>query len=214
MAELILQGLQEDGFAVDVAANGTDGLWMAVEHPYDAVVLDAMLPGLDGFEVCRRMRAQDCWTPVLMLTARTAVEDRVHGLNAGADDYLGKPFALSELTARLQALLRRGAPQRPVVLSCGDLVLDPVAKTVTRAGTPVELTAKEFAVLELFMRRPGQVLSRTQILEHVWDMAFDPASNVVDQYVAYLRRKVDKPFGREDLVTLRGSGFRLDASSA
>jgi two-component system OmpR family response regulator len=214
IATLVRRSLQEDGFAVDVAADGNEGLWMGVEHPYDAIVLDAMMPGLDGFEVCRQLRTQGCWAPVIMLTARTGIADRVAGLNAGADDYLGKPFALSELTARLHALIRRGSGERPVVLECGDLRLDPVSRSVTRAGVAVELTAKEFAVLELFMRRPGEVLTRTMILEHAWDMAFDPASNVVDQYIAYLRRKIDKPFGRDDLKTLRGSGYRLDPSSA
>jgi two-component system, OmpR family, response regulator len=211
MASVIRRGLQEEGFAVDVAADGPDGLWMATEWDYDVVVLDAMLPGLDGFEVCRRLRDGQRWAPVLMLTARTSVDDRVAGLNAGADDYLVKPFALRELVARLQALLRRGATSRPTVLECGDLVLDPVSRTVTRSGTELELTAKEFAVLELFMRHPGEVLTRTRILEHVWDMAFDPASNIVDQYIGYLRRKIDKPFGRDNLKTLRGAGYRLDA---
>jgi len=210
MASVIRRGLQEEGFAVDVAADGSEGLWMALEWDYDVVVLDAMLPGLDGFEVCRRMRAEQRWAPVLMLTARTSVDDRVTGLNAGADDYLVKPFALRELVARLQALLRRGATSRPTVLECGDLTLDPVSRTVSRAGTPVDLTAKEFAILELFMRHPGEVLTRTRILEHAWDMAFDPASNIVDQYVGYLRRKIDKPFGRDSLKTLRGAGYRLD----
>jgi two-component system OmpR family response regulator len=212
MASVIRRGLQEEGFAVDVAADGTEGLWMAVEWDYDVVVLDAMLPGLDGFEVCRQMRAEQRWAPVLMLTARTAVDDRVAGLNAGADDYLVKPFALRELVARMQALLRRGTNSRPTVLECGDLTLDPVSRLVTRAGTEIELTAKEFAILELFMRHQGEVLTRTRILEHVWDMAFDPASNIVDQYVGYLRRKIDKPFGRDDLKTLRGAGYRLDPS--
>jgi two-component system OmpR family response regulator len=210
MASVIRRGLQEEGFAVDVAADGSEGLWMAMEWDYDVVVLDAMLPGLDGFEVCRQMRAEQRWAPVLMLTARGSVDDRVAGLNAGADDYLVKPFALRELVARLQALLRRGATSRPTVLECGDLTLDPVSRAVTRAGTPLELTAKEFAILELFMRHPGEVLTRTRILEHVWDMAFDPASNIVDQYVGYLRRKIDKPFGRDSLKTLRGAGYRLD----
>jgi two-component system OmpR family response regulator len=214
MAGVIRRGLEEEGFAVDMAHDGTDGLWMALEHDYDAVVLDCMLPGVDGFEVCRRLREADRWAPVLMLTARGTVADRVAGLNAGADDYLLKPFAFAELVARLQALLRRGAPARPTVLECGDLRLDPVTKRASRAGHDLDLTAKEFAVLELFMRRRGEVLSRTQILEHVWDMAFDPASNIVDQYVGYLRRKIDKPFGRRDLKTLRGSGYRLDASEA
>ncbi|HEX3828774.1 MAG TPA: response regulator transcription factor [Sporichthyaceae bacterium] len=210
MASVIQRGLQEEGFAVDVAADGTEGLWMALEWDYDVVVLDAMLPGLDGFEVCRRMRAGRRWTPVLMLTARTSVDDRVSGLNAGADDYLVKPFALRELVARLQALLRRGATSRPTVLECGDLTLDPVSRVVSRAGTELDLTAKEFAILELFMRHPGEVLTRTRILEHVWDMAFDPSSNIVDQYIGYLRRKIDKPFGRDTLKTLRGAGYRLD----
>jgi two-component system OmpR family response regulator len=214
MAAVVKRGLQEEGFAVDVAADGTDGLWMATEHDYDVVVLDAMLPGIDGFEVCRQMRAQHRWVPVLMLTARGAVADRVDGLNAGADDYLVKPFAFPELVARVQALLRRGAPDRPIVLHVGDLSLDPVGRIVTRAGETVELTAKEFSVLEVFMRRPGEVLTRSRILEHVWDMAFDPASNLVDQYIGSLRRKVDKPYGRNDLKTLRGAGYRLDTSVA
>jgi two-component system OmpR family response regulator len=214
MAGVIRRGLEEEGFAVDIAHDGGDGLWMATEYDYDVVLLDCMLPGVDGFEVCRRLREAGRWSPVLMLTARGTVADRVAGLNAGADDYLLKPFAFAELVARVQALLRRGAPARPTVLTCGDLQLDPVTKKAGRAGQDLKLTAKEFAVLELFMRRPGEVLSRTQILEHVWDMAFDPASNIVDQYVGYLRRKIDKPFGRSDLKTLRGSGYRLDASGA
>ncbi|HZE65942.1 MAG TPA: response regulator transcription factor [Sporichthyaceae bacterium] len=212
MAAVTRRGLEEEGFAVDVAANGTDGLWMAVEYNYDVVVLECMLPDLDGFEVCRRLRAAGRWSPVLMLTARGTVADRVSGLNAGADDYLVKPFAFTELVARMQALLRRGAPARPITLQCGDLLLDPVTRTASRGGQQLDLTAKEFAVLELFMRRPGEVLSRTRILEHVWDAMFDPASNIVDQYVGYLRRKIDKPFGRHDLQTVRGAGYRLDAS--
>jgi two-component system OmpR family response regulator len=211
MASVIRRGLMEENFAVDIAVDGTEGLWMALEWDYDLVVLDAMLPGLDGFEVCRRMRAAQRRAPVLMLTARTGVDDRVAGLNAGADDYLVKPFALRELVARLQALLRRGTTSRPTVLECGDLSLDPAARVAARGEVELELTAKEFAILELFMRHPGEVLTRTRILEHVWDMAFDPASNIVDQYIGYLRRKIDKPFGREDLKTLRGSGYRLDA---
>jgi len=177
-------------------------------------VLDAMLPLLDGFEVCRELRSRQRWSPVLMLTARDGVGDRVRGLDAGADDYLTKPFAFAELAARLRALLRRGAGERPTVLEVGDLKLDPAMHTVTRAGVEIELTAKEFALLELLMRHPGQVLTRTRILEHVWDFAFDPVSNVVDQYVAYLRRKIDRPFGREDLETVRGTGYRLRASAA
>jgi two-component system OmpR family response regulator len=211
MAVLLRRGLVEEGYAVDVCSDGGEGLWLALENPYDAIVLDAMLPGLDGFEVCRRLRRASRWTPVLLLTARDAVADRIRGLDAGADDYLVKPFAFGELAARVRALVRRGESARPVVLANGDLVLDPAARTVTRAGTPVELTATEFALLELFLRHPGEVLSRTRILDNVWDFAFDPASNVVDQYVGYLRRKVDRPWGRHDLQTVRGAGYRLRA---
>jgi two-component system, OmpR family, response regulator len=214
MAGLLRRGLVEDGCTVEVTPDGDEGLWLALEQDFDVVVLDAMLPGLDGFEVCRRMRTAARWTPVLMLTALGTVADRVAGLGAGADDYLVKPFSFAELVARLHALARRGAPTRPVVLQVGDLHLDPISRTVTRAGIPVELTAKEFTILEMFMRRAGEVLTRTRILEHAWDMAFDPASNIVDQYIGYLRRKIDKPFGRDDLKTLRGAGYRLDASSA
>lgn len=213
MAVLLRRGLGEEGYAVDVAADGPEGLWLAQENDYDVIVLDAMLPGLDGFEVCRRLRGSARWAPVLMLTARDTVEDRIRGLDAGADDYLVKPFALGELAARVRALLRRGASVRPAVLVVGDLVLDPAARTVSRAGVGVELTAKELALLELFMRHPGEVLSRTRILEHVWDFAFDPASNVVDQYVGYLRRKLDRPWGRDDLQTVRGAGYRLRPSA-
>ncbi|MDQ2729867.1 MAG: response regulator transcription factor [Actinomycetota bacterium] len=209
MAALLERGLQRQGYAVDVAANGTDGLWLGVENDYDAVVLDGMLPGLDGFDVCAQLRAEGRWAPVLMLTARDGVTDRIRGLDVGADDYLTKPFAFGELAARLRALVRRGAVERPTVLVVGDLRLDPAARTVTRAGDPVDLTATELSVLELLMRRPGQVLTRTEILEHVWDFAYDPASNVVDQYIGYLRRKLDRPFGRTDIETVRGSGYRL-----
>jgi two-component system OmpR family response regulator len=212
MAALLKRGLEEEGHTVDVATTGTDGLYYASEYEYDAVVLDAMLPEMDGFEVCRQMRAGSRWAPVLMLTARDAVSDRVRGLDAGADDYLVKPFAFAELAARLRALLRRGAAERPTALTVGDLVLDPAARTVTRGETPIDLTAKEFALLELLMRNQGQVLSRSRILDHVWDFAYDAASNVVDQYVAYLRRKIDKPFGRDDLETVRGAGYRLRAA--
>ncbi|MGH9114232.1 MAG: response regulator transcription factor [Acidimicrobiales bacterium] len=209
MAALLKRGLEREGYAVDVAGDGIDGLWMGSENDYDAIVLDGMLPGKDGFEVCAELRARSRWAPVLILTARDGVTDRIRGLDAGADDYLTKPFSFGELTARLRALVRRGAVERPAVLAVGDLCLDPAAKTVTRAGEPVELTAKEMALLELLMRHPGQVLSRTRILEHVWDFAYDPNSNVVDQYIAYLRRKLDKPYGRADIETVRGAGYRL-----
>lgn len=195
--------------AVDVVGTGPDAVWMATDHPYRGILLDVMLPGFAGFEVCRRLREQDCSTPVLMLTARDDVTHRVRGLDCGADDYLTKPFTFVELTARLRALARREPVTCQAAVHVGDLVLNPVTRRVWRGTAEVELSAKEFAVLELLMRHPGQVLSRSQILEHVWDLAFDGVSNVVDQYVGYLRRKVDRPFGRHDLVTVRGSGYRL-----
>lgn len=209
MAAMLQRGLREDGYSVDLTADGTEAIWQAVEVDYDAVVLDLMLPGADGFEVCRRLREAGRWMPVLMLTARTAVADRVHGLDSGADDYLAKPFSFSELSARLRALLRRGAPERPAVLSAGDLRLDPATRTAWRGEAMLDLSAKEFALLEFFLRRSGEVLTRTVILEHVWDFAYDGVSNVVDQYVAYLRRKIDKPFGVDQLETVRGAGYRL-----
>jgi two-component system OmpR family response regulator len=209
MAVLLRRGLTEEGYAVDVATQSEDALWRATEHDYDAIVLDVMLPGFDGFEVCRRLRAAERWAPVLMLTARDAVADRVRGLDAGADDYLAKPFSFTELAARIRALIRRGAHERPAVLQVGDLRLDPASRRAWRGETEIELAAKEFAVLELFLRHPGVVLSRTQILDHVWDFAYDSVSNVVDQYVGLLRRKIDRPFARADLETVRGAGYRL-----
>ena len=209
MATLLRRAFAEDGYAVDVTGDGIEAVWLGQENDYDVVVLDGMLPGLDGFEVVRRWRLAQRWHPVLMLTARTGVDSRVSGLDAGADDYLAKPFSYAELAARVRALVRRGASERPAVLAVGDLELDPAARRVRRAGQRLELTAKEFALLELLMRHAGQVLSRTYILEHVWDFAYDPTSNVVDQYIGALRRKIDKPFGREDLVTVRGAGYRL-----
>jgi two-component system OmpR family response regulator len=213
MAALLKRGLEEEGYAVDLAADGDEGLFLAMENEYDLVLLDAMLPRRDGYDVCRTLRERRRWAPVLMLTARDGIADRVAGLDAGADDYLTKPFAFAELTARLRALLRRGSTERAPVLEVGDLTLDPAAHSVHRAGQNVDLTAKEFALLELLMRHPGEVLSRTRILEHVWDFAYDPSSNVVDQYIAYLRRKIDRPFDREDVETVRGAGYRLRASS-
>jgi two-component system, OmpR family, response regulator len=209
MAALLRRGLVEEGHAADVAGRGEDAVWMAEAHPYDAIVLDVMLPGVSGFETCRRLRAAGVWTPVLMLTARDAVEDRVAGLDAGADDYLAKPFSLSELLARLRALMRRGGIERPTELVVEDLRLDPAERRVWRGETEVQLSPKEFALLETFMRRPGQVLSRLQLLEHAWDFAYDNRSNVVDVYVRYLREKLDRPFGRESLETVRGAGYRL-----
>jgi two-component system, OmpR family, response regulator len=209
MASLLRRGLVEEGYAPDVAPNGDDALRLAAASEYDAIVLDVMLPGVDGFEVCRRLRARGVWSPVLMLTARDDVADRVHGLDAGADDYLVKPFALDELLARLRALVRRGGRERPAVLEAGDLRLDPATRQVWRGEVEVELSAKEFALLETFMRRPGQVLSRFELLERNWDYGYENRSNVVDVYVRYLREKVDRPFGRRSIETVRGVGYRL-----
>ncbi|HEX9994090.1 MAG TPA: response regulator transcription factor [Acidimicrobiales bacterium] len=211
MADLLRRALGREGYAVDVAATGEEAIWLGTEHDYDAIVLDVMIPPPDGFEVCRRLRAAERWAPVLLLTARDAVPDRVTGLDAGADDYLPKPFAIPELYARLRALTRRRPQERPTVLRSGDLELDPATHAVTRAGVPIELSPKEFALLELFLRHPGEVLTRQQILDHVWDFAYDGTSNVVDVYVRYLRDKVDRPFGRTTIETVRGRGYRLVA---
>jgi two-component system, OmpR family, response regulator len=209
MARLVQRALEEEGHAVDIARNGADGLWLATENAYGAIVLDVMLPDFDGFELCRRLRQKEVWVPVIMLTARDGVADRVRGLDAGADDYLVKPFSLAELAARLRALARRDDRSRPVLLAEGDLKLDPAAKRAWRAGTELRLSPKEFSLLELFLRHPGEVLTRSRIIEAVWDFAYDGGSNVVDQYVNYLRRKVDAPFGRQDIETVRGMGYRL-----
>ena len=209
MARLLKRGLEEEGHADDLAADGPEGLWLATENSYAAIVLDVMLPGFDGFELCRRLRAAGVWVPVLMLTARDAVADRVRGLDAGADDYLVKPFSLLELAARLRALARRDDRARPAILAEGDLKLDPASKRAWRGRTELKLSPKEFSLLELFLRHPGAVLTRTQILEAAWDFAYDGTSNVVDQYVTYLRKKIDVPFGRHDLETVRGMGYRL-----
>jgi two-component system OmpR family response regulator len=209
MAALLRRGLVEEGLSADVARTGDDALWMAAATEYDAIVLDVMLPGSDGFEVCRRLREAGRWAPVLRLTARDAVEDRVTGLDAGADDYLTKPFSFAELLARLRALARRPPLERPAVIEVGDLRLDPATRQVWRDGTEIDLSAKEFALLETFMRRPGEVLSRYQLLEHCWDYGYENRSNVVDVYVRYLREKVDRPFGRSSLETVRGAGYRL-----
>ena len=213
LAALLARGLREEGHAADVAGSGEDALWMAHAVDYDAIVLDVMLPGLNGFETCRRLRESGVWAPVLMLTARDAVEDRVAGLDNGADDYLVKPFAFAELLARLRALARRGDAERPSVLSVGDLTLDPATREVRRGQSEVALSAKEFALLETFMRRPGEVLSRLYLLEHAWDFAYDARSNVVDVHVRRLRQKLDEPFGRRSLETVRGAGYRLRAES-
>jgi two-component system OmpR family response regulator len=209
MATLLERGLREEGYAIDVANDGTNGLWLATENDYDAIVLDVLLPGMDGFEVCRRARAAGRWAPVLLLTARDAVDDRVRGLDAGADDYLTKPFSFAELAARLRALIRRGGGTRPTVLEVGNLRLDPATHRAWRDDNELALSPKEMAVLELLMRHPGEVVTRTQLLERAWDFAYDGVSNVVDQYIAYLRKKVDRPFGRDDIETVRGVGYRL-----
>ncbi|RZS91017.1 two-component system OmpR family response regulator [Motilibacter rhizosphaerae] len=209
VSALLRSALTRQGWAVDVAGTGDEGLWMAREHAYDAVVLDGQLPDRDGFSVCRQLRDEGRWMPVLMLTGRQSVDDRVAGLDAGADDYLTKPFALPELQARLRAVTRREAKERPTVLTVGDLVLDPGSREVRRGDAGIELTAKEFALLREFMANAGQVLSRQELIERVWDFAYDGDSNVVDVYVRYLREKVDRPFGRQDLQTVRGAGYRL-----
>ncbi|MCK9878181.1 response regulator transcription factor [Frankia sp. Ag45/Mut15] len=208
-AALLRRGLVEEGYAVDLAAEGPEAVWRGCEVDYDAIVLDLMLPGLDGFEVCAQLRARGRWAPVLMLTARVDVDDRIRGLDAGADDYLPKPFSFGELTARLRALVRRGADQRPVILTAAAVRLDPAAHRVWRHGEPVDLSAKEFALLHLLLRHPEQVLTRTFIIDHVWDDAFDATSNVVDQYVRYLRRKLDDPGAPSLVETIRGVGYRL-----
>ncbi|MCW3016836.1 MAG: two component transcriptional regulator, winged helix family [Solirubrobacterales bacterium] len=209
MASLIRRGLQADGMVADVAIKGEDALWMAGSSAYDVIVLDVMLPGIDGFKVCKKLRADGVWAPVLMLTARDAVADRVIGLDNGADDYLTKPFSFAELSARLRALVRRGPVERPAVLEVGDLQLDPATKRVSRGGEDLSLSAKEFALLEVFMRRPGEVLDRFALLERAWDYEYENRSNVVDVYVRYLREKVDRPFGVESIETVRGAGYRM-----
>jgi two-component system OmpR family response regulator len=209
MASLIRRGLREEGMAADLAIKGEDALWMAGATAYDAIVMDVMLPGIDGFETCRRLREQGVWSSVLMLTARDSVEDRVAGLDGGADDYLTKPFSFAELLARLRALARRGPVERPAVLEVGDLGLDPASRRVWRGDEDISLSAKEFALLETFMRRPGEVLDRLALLEHAWDYEYENRSNVVDVYVRYLREKIDRPFGVESLETVRGAGYRL-----
>ena len=214
LAALLERGLAEEGYAVDVASNVSEGAWHATENTYDAIILDVMLPDGNGFELCRCLRDGDCWSPILMLTARDDVADRVAGLDSGADDYLTKPFAFDELLARLRALLRRGVADRPTVLQVGGLLLDPASREVRRDGHLVALTAKEYALLEYFMRHPDRVLSRSELVEHVWDFAFESDSNVVDVYIRYLREKIDRPFGAESIETVRGVGYRLRAEQA
>jgi two-component system OmpR family response regulator len=213
LANLLARGLREEGHAVDVSGRGEDALWMARAVSYDAIVLDVMLPGLDGLATCRTLRSEELWTPVLLLTARDSVASRVEGLDAGADDYLVKPFSFEELLARLRALTRRMPVERPAVLTAAGIRLDPAARRAWRDEVEIELSSKEFALLEAFVRRPGQVLSRVQLLEAAWDAAFESRSNVVDVYVRYLREKVDRPFGCASIETVRGQGYRLTGES-
>jgi two-component system OmpR family response regulator len=209
MAAALRRGLRVEGIVTDVANNGSEALQMVRSAEFDAVVLDVMLPDIDGFETCRRLRAEHMWAPIIMLTARDSVHDRVRGLDQGADDYLTKPFSLAELLARLRALSRRGPVERPPVLQVGDLRLNPATREVWRKKTPVDLTAREFALLETFMRRPGHVLSQSQLLESAWDVAYEQRSNVVEVYIWDLRQKIDRPFGVRSLETVRGIGYRL-----
>jgi two-component system, OmpR family, response regulator len=209
MARAIRRGLEQEGHAVDLASDGDGGLSLATDREYDVVVLDVLLPGRDGFSVCAEMRARRRWAPVLMLTARDAVQDRIRGLDVGADDYVVKPFAFEELLARLRALVRRGPAERPTVLQVDDVALDPAAHTVTRGGVPVELSAREFSLLEFLMRHPGEVVGRDRIQEHVWGYDQMVFSNVVDVYVGYLRRKLERPFGRPLIRTVRGVGYGI-----
>ena len=207
------RGLEAAGYTVDVATDGRDGLWRARQQSYDAVVLDIMLPGMNGYQVCATLRDESIWTPILMLTAKDGEYDEAEALDTGADDFLSKPFSYVVLLAHLRALLRRGARQRPAVLAVADLRLDPASRSVARGSQPVPLTAREFSVLEYLMRHPGEVVSKAELLEHVWDIGFDGDQNVVEVYVGYLRRKVDVPFGRRTIETIRGSGYRLTGDS-
>jgi len=210
LATTIKQGLEAEGFVVDVAYDGEEALWAATEQAYDIVVLDLMLPKLNGYKVVERLRQRGVWTPILMLTAKDGEYDQADALDLGADDYLTKPFSFVVLIARIRALLRRIVSERPAILEVGDLALDPVTCTVTRGTDPIELTPREFALLEYLMRNPGKVLSKSELLDHVWDTNFDGPHNVVEVYVGYLRKKIDAPFGVQSVTTVRGFGYRLD----
>jgi DNA-binding response OmpR family regulator len=210
LAAGLSSGLVAEGFAVDVALTGVDGLWLARENSYDAIVLDIMLPGVDGREICRTLRGESDWTPILILTAKDAEHDEIAALDGGADDYLTKPFSHAVLVARLRSLFRRGGTERPAVLVAGDLEVDPATRAVARAGRRIRLSAREFAVLEFLARRAGQVVSRTELLEHVWDRNYEGSTNIVDVYVGYLRRKLENPFGRPLIQTVRGAGYLIE----
>jgi two-component system, OmpR family, response regulator len=214
MAELIGRGLAKEGMAVDIASTGEQAIEMAGAADYDSIVLDVLLPGMDGFETCRRLRSGEVWAPVIMLTALDSVEDRVLGLDTGADDYLVKPFAFAELLARLRAVARRREPERPSVLRVDDLRLDPASRRVWRGSEEISLSAKEFAILETFMRRPDEALTRAYLVAHAWDSSYSDSSNIIDVYVRRLRRKIDEPFGRQTIETVRGSGYRLRQGDA
>ena len=209
LAAGLKRGLENEGFATDVALNGTDGLWMARENPYDAIVLDIMLPGVNGFKICSTLREEGNWTPILMLTAKDGELDEAEALDLGADDYLTKPFSFVVLIARLHALMRRGARERPVVMEAGDLRFDPAAKRVFRGEREIELTAREMALLDFFLRRKGEVVSKREILEHVWDYDFAGDPNIIEVYIRHLRNKLDRPFGKRSFQTIRGAGYRL-----
>ena len=210
LAATLKRGLSSEGFAVDVALDGPQGLWMAREHPYDAVVLDIMLPGINGYKICGTLREEGNWMPILMLTAKDGEYDEAEALDTGADDFLSKPFSFVVLVARLRALVRRGVRPRPSVLVAGDLRLDPAARSCTRDGVDIALTPREFSLLEYLLRRAGEVVLKTEILEHVWDYDFDGDPNIVEVYAGYLRRKIDVPFGRHALETVRGAGYCLN----
>jgi two-component system OmpR family response regulator len=211
LAASLRTGLEAEGFAVDVAPDGGEALWFARENEYDAILLDIMLPVLNGYAVCRTLRDEGNWTPIVMLTAKDSSEDQVEALDAGADDYVTKPFSFDVLLARLRSVLRRGAKERPTALTAGDLVLDPASRTASRAGTPLDLTARELSLLEFLMRRKGDVVTKSQIIGNVWDFGFEGDPNIVEVYIARLRRKIDRPFGRDTIKTLRGSGYCLQA---
>ncbi|MBA2698005.1 MAG: response regulator transcription factor [Nocardioidaceae bacterium] len=211
LAETIRRGLVAEGFLVDVEYNGAEGLHRGCTHTYDAIVLDIMLPGLNGYDVCKQLRAGHVWTPILMLSAKDGEFDQVDAFDLGADDYLTKPFSFPLLVARLHALMRRGAPKRPTVLAAGDLTLDPAARVATRGGEAVELTPREFGLLYFLLRHRGDVVSKSEILEAVWDSFYDGDDNVVEVYIGYLRKKIDQPFGKRSIQTVRGAGYRLAA---
>jgi len=211
LAAALRRGLEAEGIAVDVAHTGTDGLWMARENEYDVLVLDIMMPGMSGYALCRTLRDEQDWTPILMLTAKDGDWDQIEALDTGADDFLTKPFSFQVLLARLRSLVRRGTRERPVVLEAGDLRVDPASRSVTRGDTAVTLTSREFAVLEFLIRRKGEAVSKAEILANVWDFDFDGDPNIVEVYIRHLRNKVDRPFERNAIETLRGAGYRLDA---